>query len=231
LRTTAGSALALLIAAAFAAAPADAAVLRAPGDIAAREVLAVTATGLTAGERYAVFVVSPNALGFDCYGRLARRVPRAGEPTVFSGVVPGVLGCDVPDEGTAQDPSPTPPRPPSPFFKLVEPGAGYRLVVCVPEGDRCRLVPADRTRVRVVPTGRRCEPVAFTPQSDAGASHIRARNVGCRVARDVARAAEGGDLDYRHAGLRCRGVVDDAGLARRIYRCMRPGARVTFAAA
>jgi hypothetical protein len=50
LRTTAGSALGLLLAAGLAA-PAGAATLHAPGDIAAREMLAVSASGLTAGER------------------------------------------------------------------------------------------------------------------------------------------------------------------------------------
>ena len=50
------------------------------------------------------------------------------------------------------------------------------------------------------------------------------------MAHKVARAAEGGDLRYRRAGLRCRGVFDDARLAQTIYRCTRSGARVTFSA-
>jgi hypothetical protein len=229
LRTTAGSALALLIAGAFAA-PAPAATLDAPGSVAAREVLAVTATGLDAGKRYAVFLTSSSVIGLPCYGRLARRTAQADEPTVFSGVVPAALECEIPDEG-AQVPAPAPtPGPPSPGFMPVQPGGGYRLIVCVPEGRGCGLVPEDRVRVHVVPTGRKCDPVAFTPASDNGAFSIRARNVGCAVAREVARGAEGGELRYRRAGMRCRGIFDGARLAQTIYRCTRPGARVTFSA-
>ena len=229
MRTTAGSALALLIAGAFAA-PAPAATLDAPGSVAAREVLAVTATGLDAGKRYAVFLTSSSVIGLPCYGRLARRTAEAGERTVFSGVVPAVLECEIPDEG-AQVPAPAPsPGPPSAGFKVVQPGGGYRLVVCVPAGKGCDLVPEDRVRVHVVPTGRRCAPVAFTPDSDNGAFSIRARNVGCAFARDIARGAADGDLRYRRAGMRCRGTFDDSRLARTIYRCTRPGARVTFSA-
>jgi hypothetical protein len=228
LRTTAGSALALLIAGAFAA-PAPAATLQAPGSVAAREVVAVTATGLTAGKRYALFLTGSNYADVPCFGRIARRSAPADEPTVFSGLVPSTLECEVPDEG-AQVPAPPVPGPPSPSIKVVQPGGGYRLIVCVPAGNGCDLIPEARLRVHVVPTGRRCAAVAFTPASDNGAFSIRARNVSCAVARDVARGAEGGDLSYRRAGLRCRGVFDDSRLAQTIYRCTRQGARVTFSA-
>jgi hypothetical protein len=215
LRTTAGSALALLIAGAFAA-PASSATLRAPGSVAAREVVAVTAIGLEPGRRWAVSLSHDDFAGRPCLARLARRTARAGEPTVFTGLVPSRLRCQ----------GPTPPDAPMP----VKPGAGYRFVVCIPAGDDCRDTPVARRPVHVVRTGRKCANVVFTPASDHGAFNIRARNVGCAVARDVARGAEDGDLRYRRAGLRCRGTFDDAGLAQTVYRCTRPGARVTFSA-
>jgi hypothetical protein len=215
LRTTAGSALALLTAGALAA-PATAATLQAPDSVAAREVVAVTATGLKPGKRWAVFLARDAFAGLPCFARLARRTAQADEPTVFSGVVASQLHCQVPTD--------VPSPPPVP----VRPGGGYRFLVCVPEGDRCDEVPVARRPVNVVRTGRKCASVAFTPSSDHGAFGIRASNVTCAVARDVARGSEDGDLRYRRAGLRCRGVFDPAGLAQTIYRCTRPGARVTF---
>jgi hypothetical protein len=213
LRTTAGSALALLIAGALAA-PATAATLQAPANVAAREVVAVTAIDLAPG-RWAVFLAHDDLAGGPCLAQLARRTARAGDPTVFSGILPSQLLC--------------PSAPPLPGAQMpVKPGGGYRFVVCVPDGEGCEMVPVAQRLVHVARTGRRCEPVAFTPNSDHGAFSIRARNVTCAVARDVARRSEGGDPRYRRAGLRCRGVFDDAGLAQTIYRCTRPGARVTF---
>jgi hypothetical protein len=224
LRTTAGSALILLAAGAFAA-PAPAASLQAPGSIAAREVLAVTATGLAPG-RWAVFLSKNDYTGRPCLARLARRTARPDE-TVFSGVVPSGLKCPAPP--TAQPPGPPGPPTPPGAPKPVTPGGGYRLVVCVPAGDDCARVPVARRSTNVVRTGQRCENVAFTPASDHGAFGIRARNVTCAVAREVARGGEDGDLRYRRAGLSCRGIFDDAGLARTVYRCTRRGERVTFA--
>ena len=55
MRTTVGSALFLIIAGALAA-PAPAATLDAPGSVAPAEQVAVTASGLTPGVRYAVFL-------------------------------------------------------------------------------------------------------------------------------------------------------------------------------
>jgi hypothetical protein len=224
LRTTAGSALALLITGAFAA-PAPAASLDAPGSIAAREYLAVTATGLAPG-RGAVFLSHNDFTGRPCVARLARRIARPDEPTVFSGLVPSRLRC--PEPPSAQPPPEPPIRPGAPL--PVTPGGGYRFVVCIPEGDECGQTPVARRPVHVVPTGRKCANVVFTPASDHGAFLLRARNVGCDVARDVAGGAEHGDRRYRRAGLRCRGVFDDAGLAHTVYRCTRPGVRVTFSA-
>ena len=85
-------------------------------------------------------------------------------------------------------------------FAPVEPGHPYQLVVCIPDGMFCRQAAVARRAVHVVPTGRECAAVVFTPASDNGAFSIRARNVGCAVAREVARGAEGGDLRYRRAG-------------------------------
>ena len=222
MRTTAGSALALLTAGAFAA-PAPAASLDAPGSIAAREYLAVTATDLAPG-RWAVFLSHDDRTGRACLGRLARRTARPDEPTVFSGVVPARLECPPPPTA-AQEPGPQP----SPFGPMpVKPGGGYRLIVCKPAGDECGRVPVVRRATNVVRKGQKCPGVVFTPASDHGAFGLRARNVTCDVAQETARGGEDGDLRYRRSGLRCRGVFDDAGLARTVYRCTRPGARVTF---
>jgi hypothetical protein len=222
LRTTAGSALALLIAGACAA-PAAAATLDAPGSIAAREVVAVTATGLEPG-RWAVFLSAEDYAGRPCLGRLARRTAESDQPTVFGGVVPSQLRCQGDGDAAQVPPAPVAPLP-------VRPGGGYRFVVCLPGGSDCAVAPAARRSVHVVRTGRACENVVFTPGSDNGAFSIHARNVGCRVARHVARGAGDSDRAYRRAGLRCRGVFDaGAPLPQTIYRCTRPGARVTFSA-
>ena len=226
MRTTAGSALALLIAGAFAA-PAPAATLDAPGSVAPAEQVAVTATGLTGGVRYAVFLAKDGLAGLPCLARLARRTARDGEPTVFSGALPAQLRCEDAIPGTSRQPDPPdPPGAPRP----VEPGGGYRLIVCEPAGRECEKVPEARRSVHVVPAGRACPMVVFTPNSDHGAFELRARNVGCSLARRVARGAEGGDRRYRRAGLRCRGVFDPFGLPKTVYRCTRAGARVTFVA-
>ena len=225
MRTTAGSALVLLIAGAFAA-PAPAATLDAPGSVAAREVVAATVGGLEPGRRWALFIASSDFSGGPCRAQLAAREPRAGEPTVFSGVVPSRLMCQGLPEAQVPGPGPEPPME----FAPVEPGHPYQLVVCIPDGMFCREASVARRAVKVVPSGHKCAAVVFTPASDNGAFGIRARNLGCAVARDVARGAEDGGLRYRRAGLRCRGVFDDAGLARTVYRCTRPGARVTFSA-
>jgi hypothetical protein len=222
LRTTAGSALVLLIAGAFAA-PAPAATLDAPGSVAPGEQVAVTASGLTPGVRYAVYLSRDRLPGMPCLGRLARRTAQQGEPTVFSGALPTQLRCDDAIPSSAQPEPPGTPRP-------VEPGGGYRLIVCEPAGRECGKVAEARRAVHVVPAGRRCPIVVFTPNSDHGAFELRARNVGCDVAKRVASGAVDGDRRYRRAGMRCRGVFDDAGLPRTVYRCVKPGARVTFVA-
>jgi hypothetical protein len=225
LRTTAGSALALLIAGALAA-PAPAATLDAPGSVAPGEQVAVIASGLSPGVRYAVFLARDGFAGLPCVGGLARRTAREGEPTVFTGALPTQLRCEDAIPASAQPEPPDPPGTPRP----VEPGAGYRLIVCEPAGRDCAKVAVARRSVHVVPAGRPCPMVVYTPSSDHGAFALRARNVSCGVAARVARGAVGGDRRYRRAGMRCRGVFDDARLPRTVYRCVKPGARVTFAA-
>jgi hypothetical protein len=222
LRTTAGSALVFLIAGALAA-PAPAATLDAPGSVAPGEQVAVTASGLTPGARYAVFLARDGFAGLPCLGRLARRTAQEGEPTVFSGALPTHVRCDDRIPLSAQPEPPGAPRP-------VEPGGGYRLIVCEPAGRECAKVAEARRSVHVVPAGRACPMVIFTPNSDHGAFELRARNVGCGVAARVARGAVAGDRRYRRAGMRCRGLFDEAGLPRTVYRCVKPGARVTFVA-
>jgi hypothetical protein len=225
LRTTAGSALVLLLAGALAA-PAPAATLDAPGSVAPGEQVAVTASGLTPGVRYAVFLSRDGFAGIPCLGRLARRTAQDGEPTVFSGALPAHLRCEdaIPSSG-----QPEPPDPPG-APRRVEPGGGYRLIVCESAGRDCAKAAEARRAVHVVPAGRACPIVVFTPDSDHGAFELHARNVGCGVAERVARGAVDGDRRYRRAGMRCRGVFDDAGLPRTVYRCVKPGARVTFVA-
>jgi hypothetical protein len=223
LRTTAGSALVLLIAGALAA-PAPAATLEAPGSVAPGEQVAVTASGLTPGVRYAVFLARDGFAGLPCLGRLARRTAQEGELTVFSGALPTHLRCEDAIPARVQPEPPDPPGTPRP----VEPGGGYRLIVCEPAGRECAKVAEARRSVNVVPAGQRCPTLVFTPNSDHGAFELRARNVGCRVAARVARGAISGDRRYRRLRFRCRGVFDDAGLPRTVYRCVKPGARVTF---
>jgi len=211
-----------LLSCAFAA-PASGTTLDAPGSAASGESVAVTAEGLETGTRYGLFLARDNTFGLACVARIARRTTGKGEPTVFSGIVPAALRC--PAGIPAQVPEP--PVAPVP----VEPGRGYRFVVCDPDGEACDEAPVADRHLAIVPAGRECARVAFTPDSDHGAFNLHARNVGCDVARRIARGSEDGDLRYRRAGLRCRGVFDDAGLGQTVYRCTSSRARVTFARA
>jgi hypothetical protein len=94
------------------AAPAPAATLDAPGSVAAREAVAVMATGLEPGRRWAVFLAKEDANGLNCLARLARRTARDGGPTVFSGTVPASLPC--PNGVPSAQPAPPPPGAPLP---------------------------------------------------------------------------------------------------------------------
>jgi hypothetical protein len=224
MRITAGSALALLIAGAVAA-PAPAATLDAPGSAGARESVAVTADGLEPGTRYALLLAHDDASGDSCTARIAGRAARRGRPTVFSGTVPSVLRCPF---GIPAQVPPPPPTPPSPPTYPVEPGRGYRFVICASGPADCPRVA--RASVQIVPSGMPCPTVGFAPDSDHGAFNLRARNVTCASATRVARGAIDGDRRYTRAGLRCRGTFDDHALPQTVYRCVRRGARVTFTA-
>jgi hypothetical protein len=177
--------------------------------------------------RYAVFLAKDDFAGRPCLARLARRTASEGEPTVFSGALPTTVTC--PREGIpASQPPPVPEPPGGP--QPVKPGRGYRLIVCEPAGDDCDKVPEARRQVQIVRPGVKCPTVVFTPNSDHGAFNLRARNVTCAVATNVARGAVGGDRRYTRAGLRCRGVRDEHGLPKTVYRCTGSHARVTFVA-
>ena len=227
MRTTAGSALAVLLTAGALAAPAGAATMDAPGSVAPHEVVALTVDGI-AGGPWAAYLVTDDFAGRLCERMIAVRTPVAGRPTVFSGTVPATVECPsggIPGEPSAAAPPPPPaPHDPEPPTQPggpqpVEPGGGYRLAVFCAASDpgRCEGSAA-RRGVTIVPAGERC----------AGARRLRARNVPCAVARRVARRARGGDRRYRKAGLRCRGTFDPAGDGATVYRCTRTGARVTF---
>ena len=81
-----------------------------------------------------------------------------------------------------------------------------------------------------------CGSIGWTPNSDDGAFDIRARDVGCRKARRVARAAKpygpsgepGTTFRYRARGFRCVGTERDTALPSIRFSCRRDSARVTF---
>ena len=80
---------------------------------------------------------------------------------------------------------------------------------------------------------RRCGDIAFAERSDDGVWDIRARGVGCRTARRVARAARPhpvarGRHSYSARGFTCRGRFEDRTLPQVRWRCTRRGAVVTF---
>jgi len=80
---------------------------------------------------------------------------------------------------------------------------------------------------------RQCGQISFTPDSDDGIFDVRARGVGCRTARRVARAARplkivGGSRRYSSRGFTCRGTFDDEGLPTVRWRCTRGSAVVRF---
>jgi hypothetical protein len=77
--------------------------------------------------------------------------------------------------------------------------------------------------------GKGCGAVVTTPQTDDGASAIRATNMSCRRARRIARRYERGD----RSPLRFECVSrshDGANLAHRDVVCFRNAKRVTFGA-
>jgi hypothetical protein len=78
--------------------------------------------------------------------------------------------------------------------------------------------------------GKRCGSIQFTPQSDDGASAIRAKNVSCRRARRIVRAIRRGNNSP--FGYNCRGRGHDPanGLAHTDVICTKGDRRVTWAA-
>ena len=71
---------------------------------------------------------------------------------------------------------------------------------------------------------RRCGQVAFTPNSEDVASHIRATGLTCGLARDFVRDSRGRP-GPRFRGFRCRStaVNDPEALPYRRYRCTGAG--------
>ena len=83
------------------------------------------------------------------------------------------------------------------------------------------------------PRPRGCGQVAFETNTDAGAFDIRASEVDCQVAREVARGAEGqGGARYAAAeGFDCRPTGTVGQLPSVVYECTREkGGTVTFRA-
>lgn len=83
------------------------------------------------------------------------------------------------------------------------------------------------------PRPRGCGQVAFEPNTDAGAFDIRASDVGCQVAREVARGAEGqgGERYAASEGFDCRPTGTVGELPSVVYECTREaGGAVTFRA-
>ena len=222
-RTTAGSALALLIAGAFAA-PAAAATLDAPGSVAPREVVAVTVDGL-----------EPGPLGrLPVRGRLRRpplprraRAPhrprRASRPCSAASRRARAATAHARRAARLAAPAagptagrPASPRPSSPAAATGSSSAsrtgGTPQAAVARRSRRAARARARRSRSRPTPTTARSAP--------------RAQR-GLRGGARVARGARGRRPRYRRAGLRCRGVFDDARLRADGLPLPRPAARVT----
>ncbi|MDQ3741064.1 MAG: hypothetical protein M3389_08995 [Actinomycetota bacterium] len=94
------------------------------------------------------------------------------------------------------------------------------------------LVPAPGA----VAAERSCGSIGFQPNTDFGAFGIRARDVGCRTARRVARASRehgptgepGTVRRYRARRFRCVGRERATNLPSIRFRCTRGEALVTF---
>jgi hypothetical protein len=77
--------------------------------------------------------------------------------------------------------------------------------------------------------GKRCGAVVFTPNTDHGASAIRARGVTCRKARRMVRAYENGDKTPAGFTCRARPHDPDNGIAHSDVLCRRGTKRVSWA--
>ena len=77
------------------------------------------------------------------------------------------------------------------------------------------------------PGAKSCGFIVFTPQTDDGASAIRAKGTSCRTARRIVRAINRGNDSP--LGFRCRDRGHDAGLAHADVKCTRGSRVVTYA--
>ncbi len=78
--------------------------------------------------------------------------------------------------------------------------------------------------------GKRCGSIQFTPQTDDGASAIRAKRVTCRTARLIVRAIRRGDENPRKFTCRDRAHDPRNGLGHSDVLCTRrDNRRVSFA--
>lgn len=79
------------------------------------------------------------------------------------------------------------------------------------------------------PSGvRGCGDVAFRQNTDNGAFDIRARNVGCQVARAVARNSEGAGRRYDSRGFTCWGDPRGGELPSTQFDCKRGNQGIEF---
>lgn len=84
---------------------------------------------------------------------------------------------------------------------------------------------------------RKCGGITFTPRTEDGVFRIRAKRVGCRKARRVARASgndlgpsgiDGTRFSYRRLGFKCRGVETAVALPMVRWRCTLGDATIRF---
>jgi hypothetical protein len=79
------------------------------------------------------------------------------------------------------------------------------------------------------PHGRDCGSIVFQPQTDSGATAIRATRVKCRNARRIVRAWHRGNHNPLRFHCRSRDHDPANGLAHTDVKCTRSNRRVTFA--
>jgi hypothetical protein len=92
------------------------------------------------------------------------------------------------------------------------------------------LVTASPASAHYRPVGKDCGSIAFTPQTDEGASAIRAKNVKCSTARRIVRAVRRGNNSPLDFTCRSRDHDPRRGLAHTDVVCTRANRRVSWAA-
>jgi hypothetical protein len=108
-------------------------------------------------------------------------------------------------------------------------GKETRRWECISAGSEGGCTRGDKSIGYRRARSRNCGNVAFEPQTDSGAAGIRARFVGCRVARAIARASKGETgKRYRAVGFSCRSRVFEREQDAEIVTCRREGAIVAF---